>query len=179
MAVDVYEAARFESLWERFESVVAAPLDDPLDVETVVVPGRGWSNWMARRLAVSLGCWSGFRCLSAGQWMSETLETLLGPELAPRRESDALTWFVASELPGLLDDDTATTDIHGIQDFYGIIEELRVWDRVLPQEELNGNIKRDQGLLSGRSRCSGSSTSCPPPPSSRASTCSRAGSPAR
>ena len=105
MAVDVYEAARFESLWERFESVVAAPLDDPLGVETVVVPGCGWSSWMARRLAVSLGCWSGFRCLSAGQWMSETLETLLGPELAPRRESDALTWFVASELPGLLDDD--------------------------------------------------------------------------
>jgi exodeoxyribonuclease V gamma subunit len=105
MAVDVYEAARFESLWERFESVVAAPLNDPLGVETVVVPGRGWSSWMARRLAVSLGCWSGFRCLSAGQWMSETLETLLGPELAPRRESDALTWFVASELPGLLDDD--------------------------------------------------------------------------
>ena len=104
MAVDVYEAARFESLWERFESVVAAPLDDPLGIETVVVPGRGWSNWMARRLAVSLGCWSGFRCLSAGQWMSETLETLLGPDLAPRRESDALTWFVASELPGLLDD---------------------------------------------------------------------------
>ena len=105
MAVDVYEAARFESLWERFESVAATPLDDPLGVETVVVPGRGWSSWMARRLAVSLGCWSGFRCLSAGQWMSETLETLLGPELAPRRESDALTWFVASELPGLLDDD--------------------------------------------------------------------------
>jgi|GEM_PF-1388367 len=105
MAVDVYEAARFESLWERFESVAAAPLKDPLGVETVVVPGRGWSNWMARRLAVSLGCWSGFRCLAAGQWMSETLETLLGPELAPRRESDALTWFVASELPSLLDDD--------------------------------------------------------------------------
>jgi len=57
---------------------------------------------------------------------------------------------------GLLDDDTATTDIHGIQDFYGIIEELRVWDRVLPQEELNGNIKRDQGLLSGRSSEGGS-----------------------
>ncbi|MBI1310520.1 exodeoxyribonuclease V subunit gamma [bacterium] len=105
MAVDVFEAARFESLWERFESVIAAPLRNPLAIETVVVPGRGWSNWFARRLAVRLGCWSGFECLSAGQWMSETLESLLGPELAPRRESDALTWFVASELPGLLDDD--------------------------------------------------------------------------
>jgi exodeoxyribonuclease V gamma subunit len=105
MAVDVYEAAEFESLWERFESVVAAPLRDPLAVEMIVVPGRGWSSWVARRMAVRLGCWSGFQCLSAGQWMSETLETLLGPELAPRRESDALTWFVASELPTLLDDD--------------------------------------------------------------------------
>ena len=48
---------------------------------------------------------------------------------------------------GLLDEDTATTDIHGIQDFYGIIEELRVWDRVLTQQELRANIQSDQGLL--------------------------------
>jgi exodeoxyribonuclease V gamma subunit len=105
MAVDVYEATRFESLWERFTRVIAAPLRNPLAIETIVVPGRGWSGWFARRLAVHFGCWSGFRCLAAGQWMAESLENLLGPELAPRREADALTWFVASELPALLDDE--------------------------------------------------------------------------
>lgn len=101
MAVDVYEAATFEALWPHFASVVRAPLSDPLQSETVIVPGRGWPHWLTRRLARQLGSCSGFEFLSTGQWMSQTLESLLGRERAPRREADSLTWHIASLLPQL------------------------------------------------------------------------------
>jgi exodeoxyribonuclease V gamma subunit len=104
MTIDVYESTRFESLWDEFERSIASPVSSPLAPETIVVPARGWEGWFNRRLASRRGCWAQFRFLLPGQWISETLENCLGAEQAPNREQDALTWIIASQLPGLLDD---------------------------------------------------------------------------
>jgi exodeoxyribonuclease V gamma subunit len=105
MTIDVYESTRFESLWCEFERSIASSVSSPLAPETIVVPARGWESWFSRRLASQRGCWAQFRFLLPGQWISETLENCLGAEQAPNREQDALTWIIASQLPGLLDDE--------------------------------------------------------------------------
>jgi exodeoxyribonuclease V gamma subunit len=105
MTIDVYESTSFESLWHEFDRSIASPLSSPLAVETIVVPARGWESWFSRRMAERRGCWAQYRFLLPGQWISETLEQHLGAELAPRREADALTWMIASQLPHLLDDE--------------------------------------------------------------------------
>jgi exodeoxyribonuclease V gamma subunit len=105
MTIDVYESTRFESLWSEFERGIASPLSSPLAPELIVVPARGWESWFNRRLAARRGCWAQFRFLLPGQWISETLENCLSAEEAPNREQDALTWIIASQLPGLLDDE--------------------------------------------------------------------------
>lgn len=105
MAIDVYESTSFESLWQEFERSIDTPLSSPLASETVVVPARGWEGWFSRRLARRRSLWAQYRFLLPGQWISETLESCLDADQAPNREQDALTWIIAKQLPGLLDDD--------------------------------------------------------------------------
>ena len=105
MAIDVFEATVFDALWNQFEQSIDTPLSNPLGVETIVVPAHGWENWFSRRLAERRGSWANFRFLVSGNWMSETLENTLPPDKAPKRETDTLTWCIATALPGLLGDD--------------------------------------------------------------------------
>lgn len=105
MTIDVFESTSFESLWHEFERSIDSPMSSPLAVETIVVPARGWESWFSRRLANQRGCWAQFRFMLPGQWISETLENCLEADQAPNREQDALTWIIARQLPGLLDDD--------------------------------------------------------------------------
>ncbi len=101
MAIDVYESTRFEPLWERFRATVAQPQSSPLAIERIVVPGRGWETWFNQQLAAELGCWAQFHFQAPGRWIGESLSQLLGPELAPNREPDALIWEIAALLPEL------------------------------------------------------------------------------
>lgn len=105
MTIDVYESTSFESLWHEFERSIGVPMSDSLALETIVVPARGWENWFSRRIAERRGCWAQFRFLLPGQWISETLESCLTSDQAPRREQDELTWVIAHLLPELLHDD--------------------------------------------------------------------------
>lgn len=105
MPVEVYEATRFETLWQRFEHCVREPLSSVLAPEVVVVPAHGWSTWFQRELLRTRSCLALFRFQPLGQWMAELLAGILGPELAPYREKDTLIWEVAACLPDLISDD--------------------------------------------------------------------------
>lgn len=105
MPVEVYEATRFETLWQRFEHSVREPLSSVLAPEIVVVPAHGWSTWFQRELIRTRTCLTLFRFQPFGQWMAELLAGILGPELAPYREKDTLIWEVAACLPDLVSDD--------------------------------------------------------------------------
>lgn len=104
MAIHVYESPTFEPLWQRFRDFINQPLSSPLAVERIVVPGRGWESVISRRLAEERGCWAQFEFLAFGNWIARILETVLTPELAPKREPDSLTWAVAKRLPLLATD---------------------------------------------------------------------------
>jgi exodeoxyribonuclease V gamma subunit len=104
MPIDVYESTRFEPLWERFLATVAQPQSSPLAIERIVIPGRGWETWFNQRLAAEFGCWAQFQFQAPGRWVGESLSQLLGPELAPNREPDALIWEMAALLPELCRD---------------------------------------------------------------------------
>jgi len=104
MTIHVFEAPSFEPLWRRFQEFINRPLASPLAVECIVVPGRGWESALSQRLAEERGCWAQFQYLPFGNWMATILESVLGNELAPRRDLDSLTWAVAKRLPELVKD---------------------------------------------------------------------------
>lgn len=104
MTIHVFEAPSFEPLWQQFQEFINQPLASPLAVECIVIPGRGWESLLSQRLAEERGCWAQFQYLPFGNWMATILESVLGPELAPRRELDSLTWAVAKRLPELAKD---------------------------------------------------------------------------
>jgi exodeoxyribonuclease V gamma subunit len=108
MPIDVVEASRFETLWRQFEQTLDAPLASPLACELVAVPAAGWESYFSRRLAIRRGCWAQYRFISFSGWMNSTFRAVLPNEDYPVRDPDALTWAVASKLPGLLDDDAFT-----------------------------------------------------------------------
>ena len=104
MPIHVHESPRFEALWAPFARSLDEPAGGALEPETVVVPGAGWESYFTRRLAAERGCCAGFAFPRLGGWVTGVLERVLGPERAPHREPEALTWAVAAELPGLLEE---------------------------------------------------------------------------
>lgn len=104
MPIDVYESTDFETLWSKFQSVIARPQSSVLAKETIVVPGKGWSSVLSRRLASQTGCWAQFEFLPLGIWIAVVLEKVLGQELAPERELDSLTWAIARRLRDFISD---------------------------------------------------------------------------
>jgi len=108
MPIDVIESNRFEPLWQRFEQTLDVPLASPLACELVAVPATGWESYFNRRLATRRGCWAQYRFTSFSGWMNSTFHEVLPTENCAVRDPDALTWAVASKLPGLLDDHAFT-----------------------------------------------------------------------
>lgn len=102
LSVRVYEHADFQVLWSQFELDLAQPLSQPLTPEVIVVPGAGWESYITRRLVKDRGSWANYTFSTLGRWISQTLRDALGPDEAPTRDVDALTWAIAASLPDLL-----------------------------------------------------------------------------
>ncbi len=128
MAITVLESLSFEDLWDRFSTVLEAPLQKTLASEIIVIPAGGWASFFNRRLAARCGCWAQYNFVTLGQWVNQTLEQVLGAENALSRDSDILTWRVAARLPALLSDEDFAPVRHYIQQKEGTEDPYRLLD---------------------------------------------------
>lgn len=78
-----------------------------------MVPGAGWKSYITRRLVQDRGGWAHYSLPTLGRWLSQAMRDGLGPDDAPVRDVDALTWAIAATLPGLLD----TPPFASLQDY--------------------------------------------------------------
>lgn len=107
MAINGFNSTSFESLWRRFEGILALEPADTLAKEVVVVPASGWESYFVRRLAETRGCVAQYGFMTTGQWLLNTLREVLGPDKNPARDVETLTWAIATQLPDLLKGDSA------------------------------------------------------------------------
>ncbi|MDB4989181.1 MAG: helicase/exodeoxyribonuclease gamma subunit [Myxococcaceae bacterium] len=104
----MHRSNRLELLAGRLAEVVRTPLGDPFARECIAVQGPGMERWLAATLARELGVWGNPWFPFPRALLELFLEAAAEPnserEGAPRFDAQSLTWQIAKQLPGLLDD---------------------------------------------------------------------------
>lgn len=97
----LHRGNRTEALVAALAELVARPLDDPFQPETIVVQGRGMARWLSLELARRLGVWANPAFPFPRAFMQQVAAAFLGaaPAGADAYQPERLRWIVAAELP--------------------------------------------------------------------------------
>ncbi len=104
----IHRSNRIEVLADEIAQVLADPRGapvDPLAPETIVVPSRGMSVWLAMRMAERFGVWAGAEFPFPRRFMARVLAAVLGPQADPvlADERHRLPFFVLPQIERHID----------------------------------------------------------------------------
>lgn len=102
--MNVHRSNRVEVLAARLVDVLAAPLDDPMAPDVVVVHSRGMERWLGFRIADRLPICAHTRWPTPARFVHDCFDAVLGAGSVDLEgwSHERLTWAVAAALPGLL-----------------------------------------------------------------------------